>query len=80
MVHAFVMVKTGVGESERLVQAIGDIDSVREAHIVAGTYDIIVEIDAPEVYDVLKTASTNIQALGGVTDTRTYISLDDTAA
>ncbi|MGM0590889.1 MAG: Lrp/AsnC family transcriptional regulator [Halobacteriota archaeon] len=77
MVHAYIMVKTGAGESERLLEAIRGIEEVAEAHIVAGAYDIIVEMDAAEVYDVLKTASSSIQGLGGVTDTKTYISLDD---
>jgi DNA-binding Lrp family transcriptional regulator len=76
MVHAFIMVKTGAGESEQLVEPIRGIDRVSEAHIVAGAYDLIVEVDAPEVYDVLKAASSGIQGLQGVTDTKTYISLD----
>ena len=76
MVHAFVMVKTGAGESERLLEAIRDIEAITEAHIVAGTYDIIGEIDTEEVYDVLQTASTEIQNLEGVTDTKTYIAMD----
>ncbi|KTG09142.1 ArsR family transcriptional regulator [Haloprofundus marisrubri] len=76
MVHAFIMVKTGAGESEQLVAPIRDLERVGEAHIVAGAYDLIVEVDAEEVYDVLKTASSGIQGLQGVTDTKTYISLD----
>jgi len=77
MVHAFIMVMTGAGESERLLDAIREFDAASEAHIVAGNYDIIVEVDAGEVYDVLQTASSNIQGLQGVTDTKTYISLED---
>ena len=77
MVHAFIMVKTGAGESEQLLAPIREIPSVTEAHIVAGVYDVIAEIDTAEVYDVLKTATTSIQGLQGVEETRTYISLDD---
>ncbi|WP_224448846.1 Lrp/AsnC ligand binding domain-containing protein [Haloprofundus salilacus] len=77
MVHAFIMVKTGAGESEQLVAPIRELERVAEAHIVAGAYDLIVEVDAEEVYDVLKTASSEVQSLQGVTDTKTYISLDD---
>ena len=54
MVHAFVMVKTEAGEGERLLDAIRQVVSVTEAHIVAGNYDIIAEMDTEEVYDVLK--------------------------
>lgn len=76
MVHAFIMVKTSAGTSEGLVDPIRDLETVSEAHIVAGDWDIVVEVAADEVYDVLKTASGGIQALDGVTDTKTYISMD----
>jgi DNA-binding Lrp family transcriptional regulator len=77
MVYAFIMVKTGAGESERLLESVRELGSATEAHIVAGAYDMIVEVEAPEVYDVLHAATTEIQGLGGVTDTKTYISLDE---
>jgi DNA-binding Lrp family transcriptional regulator len=77
MVHAFVMVKTGAGESEPMVEPVRELALVTEAHIVAGAYDIIAEVDADEVYEVLKTASSGIQGLEGVTDTKTYIAMDD---
>lgn len=77
MVHAFIMVKTGAGASEGLLTPIRELEKVSEAHIVAGDWDIIAEVDADEVYDVLKTASGGIQVLEGVTDTKTYISMDE---
>ncbi|ELZ96938.1 hypothetical protein C440_04153 [Haloferax mucosum ATCC BAA-1512] len=77
MVHAFIMVKTGAGESEQLLGPIRELEAVTEAHIVAGAYDVIAEVDTDAVYEVLKTASTRIQGLDGVADTKTYISLDD---
>ena len=76
MVTAVVMVKTGAGESEDSVEAIRAIDAVTEAHVVAGEYDVIAEVEADEVYDVLHTASSSIQGLPGVVDTKTYIALD----
>jgi DNA-binding Lrp family transcriptional regulator len=77
MVHAFIMVKTGAGESEHLLDPVRKVEGVAEAHIVAGAYDIIAEAEVEEVYDVLKAASSGIQGLQGVTDTKTYISLED---
>lgn len=76
MVHAVVMVETGTGKSTEIVEAITALDRVLEAHVVAGDYDIIVEVEADEVYEVLETASTAIQGIDGVSDTRTYVSLD----
>ena len=75
MVHAFIMVKTAAGKSEGLLAEIKGLESVTDAHIVAGNYDIIAEVDAPEVYDVLQAASSQMQQLDGVTETKTYIGM-----
>jgi DNA-binding Lrp family transcriptional regulator len=77
MVHAFVMVKTDVAASESLLGMIRDLDPVTEAHIVAGEYDLIVELSVDEVYNVLQTTASEIQSLDGVLETKTYISLED---
>lgn len=76
MVRAFIMVKTDAGKSEDLLAATGDIDGIVEAHIVAGQYDLIVEAEAEEVYDVMHSVATSLRALEGVADTRTYICLE----
>lgn len=76
MVRAFIMVKTAAGTAEGMVEAVREIGTIVEAHVVAGDYDVIAEVDAGEVYDVLRTASSDVQGLDGVTDTKTYISLD----
>ena len=60
MVHAFIMVKAAAGEAEEVVEEIRGI----------------VEVDAEEVYDVLHAASSTIQGIDGVTDSKTYIALD----
>ena len=75
MVHAFIMVKTAAGRSEDVLQAARGLDQISEAHVVAGDFDVIVEVEADEVYEVLETASTQIQGIDGVSDTRTYVSL-----
>lgn len=77
MVRAFVMIKTGPGKSEGLLEDIRTLANISEAHIVAGAYDIIAEVEAAEVYDVLQAASTEIQSFSGVTETKTYISLQE---
>jgi DNA-binding Lrp family transcriptional regulator len=76
MVDAFVMIRTGAGRSEEVVDAVREAEGVVEAHIVAGEFDIMTEVTAGKVYEVLRTASSSIQELDGVTETRTYIALD----
>jgi len=76
MVHAFVMVKTAAGTAESLLSGVRSLEYTSEAHIVAGDYDIIAEVDVEEVYDVLQTVSSQIRGFDGVADTKTYISLE----
>ncbi len=76
MVSAYLMIKTAAGKSADLLTAIEEQEGVREAHIVAGQYDIIAEVGGEDVYDVVHAASTDVRGLDGVVDTRTYICLD----
>ena len=69
-------IRTGAGTSRDLIDHIRGLDQVRRAHIVAGEFDIIAEVSADEVYDVLHTSSSSIQGLEGVLDTKTYIAMD----
>jgi len=75
MVRAYVMVKTTPGSSGDVVTAVRDDERVREAHVVAGEYDLVVEVEADGVYEVLQSASDGIRSLDGVSDTRTYIAM-----
>jgi DNA-binding Lrp family transcriptional regulator len=75
MVRAFVMVQTAAGASGEVVAAVRDDERVRAAHVVAGEYDIVAEVEADEVYEVLQAVSDGIRSLDGVTDTRTYIAM-----
>lgn len=75
MVHAFIMVKTGAGASGEVSDQIQTHDGISTAHVVAGEYDIIVEVGSDEVDDVLQTVAGRIGTVAGVTDTKTYISL-----
>ena len=76
MVRAYIMVKTAAGKSEALLEATRAQPGVTEAHIVAGKYDIIIEAQGEEVYDVMHSVATDVRDLDGVADTRTYICLE----
>lgn len=76
MVRAYVMIDAGAGDAADLVDAVLGVDHVGEAHVVAGDYDIIAEVEASEVSDVMSTVATAIRDIDGVTDTRTYVCLD----
>ena len=76
MVHAFIMVKTAAGRSEDVLEEVRELDHISEAHVVAGEFDVIVEANADEVYEVLHAASSDISGIDGVADTKTYMALD----
>lgn len=75
MVHAFIMVRTAAGTSQDVRDAVADLGNVKEAHVVAGEYDVIAEADGEEVYDILSAAAADIQGVTDVEETKTYVSL-----
>lgn len=76
MVRAFIMVKAAAGDAEPLAGKVAALDHILEAHVVAGDFDVIAEAEAGEVADVMGTAATEIRAIEGVVDTKTYICLE----
>jgi DNA-binding Lrp family transcriptional regulator len=76
MVRAFIMVKADAGHAEDVLADLDEFEHVAEAHVVAGDFDLIVEAEADEVYDVMHSAATDIRGLQDVTDTKTYVCLE----
>lgn len=76
MVHAFVLVEATTGDAGKLPALFREVDEVTEAHVVAGDHDVIVEMDAETVYDVLSTVTEEIRPLEGIDQTRTYVALE----
>ena len=76
MVRAFIMIKTAAGKSTELEERVSALGSVLNAHVVAGQYDIIAEVEGEDVYTVMQTVATELHDLDGVVDTRTYVCLE----
>ncbi|WP_327052949.1 Lrp/AsnC ligand binding domain-containing protein [Halomicrococcus gelatinilyticus] len=76
MIRAYTTVITGAGTSEDVVEQIRGLPNVTEAHVVAGDFDIIAEIEAEDVHGVQDTVAMGIRSLDGVGTTRTYVQLD----
>lgn len=76
MVHAYVMVTTESGKSPAVLSTVTEFEDVTEGHIVAGEWDLIVEVDVDRIYEVLKLASSKVATVEGVEATRTYIVLE----
>lgn len=75
MVHAFVMVKAATGAAETVAEAVREMADVTEAHVIAGDFDVIAEVETEEMYEVMQTVASNIHDLPGATETKTYVSM-----
>ena len=76
MVHAYVMAITAAGTSADVLEAVTGLPGVTEAHVVAGDYDLVIEIDRESVADILRLVSSQVGEIDGVGTTRTYVSID----
>ena len=76
MVHAFVTVITAGGSSPDVVDQIRGVDGVTEAHVVAGEYDVIAELDVEDTGELMRVVTAEIRELEDVGTTRTYVALE----
>jgi DNA-binding Lrp family transcriptional regulator len=70
------MVKTATGGIEAALDEVTGLPGVEEAHVVAGDYDIIVEVEGSDVKESIRTVSTDVREIEGIVDTKTYIALE----
>ena len=75
MPKAYVTIVTSAKMSPDVVAELDTIEEVTEAHIVAGDFDVIAELEATETSDLLPIVTKRIQGIDGVGHTRTYIVL-----
>jgi DNA-binding Lrp family transcriptional regulator len=73
MPEAYVLVSTEVGSEDEVLEELKKLKSVKEAHCVYGTYDIVAKIEADSM-DELKEATTwKVRKINKVRDTLTMI-------
>ncbi|PSQ19539.1 ArsR family transcriptional regulator [Halobacteriales archaeon QS_8_69_26] len=76
MVRSYVLAVTATGRSLELLPEVREVEGVREAHVVAGEYDLMIEADGESTSDVLRNTIERIRDLEGIGDTKTYVSID----
>jgi DNA-binding Lrp family transcriptional regulator len=76
MACAFIMVNVEAGGAETLSEQLDEVDHVVTANVVAGDFDVIVEADASEVRDLIRSVATRIREFDDVRDTKTYVCLE----
>ncbi len=76
-VKAYVLVVTDPGATKRVFDALSKVPGVAELHEVMGPYDIIVEIDVPNLVDVPPILSTQIRTIPGIQSTTSLVSFPE---
>lgn len=71
MVHAYVLVQTEVGRSNKVAEAISTIQGVVTINEVTGPYDVIVRIAADDMQTLGGFVVDRIQSVEGITRTLT---------
>ena len=77
VVKAYVLVVTDPGATKRVYEALAKVPGVEEVHEVMGPYDIIVEINVPNLVDVPPILSSQIRTISGIQSTTSLVSFPD---
>jgi DNA-binding Lrp family transcriptional regulator len=76
MVSAVVLVNTNVGEINRVLQNIKNMDGVEEAHALWGVYDLLVKIQANSMERLKEIIKSGLRQLAGVSAVLTLMIVD----
>lgn len=79
-VTAYVLIKTEVGKADTVASEILKIPGISKASVVAGEYDIIVELVETNVKEIFNKVVKEIQEVSDVKETKTFIGTKMTAA
>lgn len=76
MVRAFITVKTEPGRAEAFSETVGDLENVAAVTVVAGDFDVMIEAEAEEVYELINTVATRVRDFEEIQETKTYVCLE----
>lgn len=71
MVDAYVLIQTEQGKMSEIAERLQKLDSVQEAVVVTGPYDIVARVSAEELDAIGKLIVSEVQTVGGVIRTLT---------
>jgi DNA-binding Lrp family transcriptional regulator len=72
-ITAYVLIKTELGKADTIASEILKLPGVLKATVVAGEYDIIVELLDTNIEEVLNKVVRGIQEIPDVKETKTFI-------
>ena len=75
MAKAIVLIKSNPGADREVAGQIKKIESVENVYLVAGRFDIVVELQTPDDASMLNVTYDKIRVIGGIRDTHTMFCL-----
>jgi DNA-binding Lrp family transcriptional regulator len=73
---AYVLIKTRAGDIKEVVANLRRLKGVTEAHMTFGPYDVVAEVETPDVATLGTLTATGIQPIPGVEQTLTCLTVD----
>ncbi len=73
MTKTFILIVTDPGTTRRVANTLKTLDLVTDVHEVMGPYDIVVELEAPQLTDVPAILSNDIRSIEGIQSTTSLV-------
>jgi len=77
MIKAYVLVVTDPGQTKNVVNAIRQVEGVKELHEVMGPYDIVIELEVQSLSEVPPILSDKIRAIPGIESTTSLVTFPE---
>ncbi len=74
--RGYVLVHTRSGEERDIINQIKNVPGIIRADVTFGPYDVIVEVEAPDLAAIGKLVYGRVRATPGVLDTLTCLAVD----
>ena len=73
MTKTFILIVTDPGTTRPVANALKELDLVTGVHEVMGPYDIVVELESPQLTDVPAILSNHIRTIEGIQSTTSLV-------
>ena len=71
--RAWILIETQVGQVQQATEALRSLEGIKSADIVAGPFDIIALVEAPDMTAMAELVTGRVQAINGVMRTITCV-------
>ena len=73
MTKTFILIVTDPGTTRRIASTLKSLEFVTDVHEVMGPYDIVVELETPQLTDVPAILSNEIRSIDGIQSTTSLV-------